>query len=119
MINALHIIGQIILGGFFIYNGLKHLKDRNDYAAYANSLKVPAPKFAVIFTGILLLVGGLGILLNNHVNGAIILLTIFLIPTSFTAHAFWKAQNPGERSSQKIAFLKNMAILGALFLLVA
>jgi putative oxidoreductase len=118
MLNLIHILGQIILGGYFIYNGIKHFKDVNDYTAYAAHNKVPMPKVSVIATGILLVLGGLGILFNIYVGVAILLLAIFLIPTSFMMHAYWKAENPAERSSQKIAFLKNMALLGALLLIV-
>jgi putative oxidoreductase len=114
MITAIHIIGQILLGGFFIYNGVKHFTSLKDYTAFSASMKVPAPKTAVIVTGILLLLGGLGILLNLYVQASIILLAIFLIPTSIMMHDFWKRENPGEKSAQKIQFLKNVALLGAL-----
>lgn len=117
MLTAIHILGQILLGGFFIYNGVKHLSSFRDYSAYAGSMKVPAPKVAVIVTGILLILGGLGIFFNLYTQIAIILLVIFLIPTTFMMHAFWKLENPGEKSAQKIQFLKNLALLGAVLLL--
>jgi putative oxidoreductase len=112
MLTAIHIIGQIIVGGYFIYNGIKHFKDHKDYTAYAAAHQVPVAGFSVYITGLLLLLGGLGIFFNTFVGIAIILLVIFLIPTSFVMHAFWKSENPGERAAQKIAFLKNMALLG-------
>ncbi len=117
MITAIHILGQILLGGYFIYNSIKHFKDHRDYTAYAAANKVPAPGAAVFFTGLLLLLGGLGILFNIYVGVAILLLVIFLIPVSFTMHAFWNSENPGERASLKVAFLKNIALLGALLLM--
>ena len=117
MITAIHILGQILLGGYFIYNGVKHFKDHRDYSAYAASNSVPTPQFSVYLTGILLLLGGLGIFFNMYVGVAILLLVIFLIPTSIMMHAYWNAENPGERAAQKIAFLKNMALLGALLLM--
>lgn len=117
MITALHIIGQVLLGGFFIYNGVKHFSSFRDYVAYSGSMRVPAPKLAVTVTGLLLLAGGLGIFFNFQVRIAIILLAIFLIPTTIMMHDFWKRDNPGERSAQKIQFLKNSALLGALLLL--
>ena len=116
-LTVIHIIGQIILGGYFIYSGIKHFMGHSDYTAFAAANKVPMPGAAVTITGILLVLGGLGILFNIYMWIAIILLVIFLIPTSIMMHAFWKAGNPGEAASQKIAFLKNMAILGALLLM--
>ena len=118
MITAIHILGQIILGGYFIYNGIKHLKDLNDYSAYAAHNKVPMPKLSVVVTGLLILIGGLGVLFNVYIGVAILLLVIFLVPTSFMMHAYWNAENPADKNSQKIAFLKNMALIGALLLSV-
>lgn len=117
MINAIHILGQILLGGYFIYNGTRHLKDHRDYTAFAKVSKVPKPQTFIFGTAILLILGGLGILFNIYINLAIVLLVIFLVPTSIMMHAFWKSDNPGEKAAMKVAFLKNMAILGALLLL--
>lgn len=117
MITAIHILGQILLGGFFIYNGVKHITSHKDYTSYAESMKVPFAGIAVGVTGVLLILGGVGILLNIYVNVAILLLVLFLVPTSIMMHAFWELENPGEKSAQKIQFLKNMAILGAVLLL--
>lgn len=117
MLTAIHILGQILLGGYFIYNGVKHFKDNRDYTAYAESQGVPMPRPAVFVTGALLILGGLGVFFNIYVGVAILLLVIFLIPVSIMMHAFWKSENPAERSSLKVAFLKNMALLGALLLL--
>jgi uncharacterized membrane protein YphA (DoxX/SURF4 family) len=117
MINAIHILGQVLLGGYFIYNAYLHFKNHRDYTFYASSNKIPVPKLAVTVTGLLLLLGGLGILFNMYLNIAIILFVIFFVLVNFMMHAFWKAMNPGERSTQKIQFLKNTAILGSLLLL--
>ncbi|HEY4494619.1 MAG TPA: DoxX family membrane protein, partial [Candidatus Paceibacterota bacterium] len=81
MIDILNILGQIIFGGYFIYSGLNHFIHNKDYASYASSMKVPMPTFSVFFTGLLMLLGGIGILLNFYVDIAIVLLLIFLIPT--------------------------------------
>ena len=117
--NTIHIIGQIILGGYFIMNAFNHFRNVNSMAGYAAAFKVPYPKLAVIGTGILLLVGGLGILLNYQVNIAIACLILFLIPTSIMMHAFWKISDAGEKMGQQINFMKNMALVGALLMLLA
>ncbi len=121
MITAIHILGQIIVGVYFIYNAFNHFRHTSDLAAYtasAASAHVPAPKVAVVGSGILLLLGGLSVLFNIYMGVGILLLVIFLIPTSFLMHAYWRSENPGERASQRIAFMKNMALLGALLLAV-
>ncbi len=118
MLTAIHILGQIILGGYFIYNGVKHFRDHKDYTAYAAAHQVPVAGASVYLTGALLLLGGLGVFFNIYMGVAILLLVIFLIPTSVMMHPFWKLDNPAEKAAQKVAFLKNMALLGSLFLIV-
>jgi putative oxidoreductase len=117
MLNAIHIIGQIIFGGYFIWQGINHFVNLRDYTAFAAAHKVPMPNAAVIVTGIILILGGLGVLFNIFTTIALVLLVIFLLPVTFIMHAFWKAENPGEKASQKIQFFKNLALLGAVLLL--
>lgn len=37
-----------------------------------------------------------------------------LVPTTIAGHAFWTIEDPSERRSQQLQFLKNMAMLGGL-----
>ena len=37
-----------------------------------------------------------------------------LVPTTIAGHAFWTVEDPAERRSQQLQFLKNMAMLGGL-----
>lgn len=114
-------IARVLFGGYFLVNAYNHFKNHQALAGYAGSMKVPQPKLAVLGTGVLMLIGGLGILLWIAVPIAVLALVLFLIPTTFIMHAYWKAADPMTRINQRIAFQKNIAILaGALaFLLLA
>lgn len=118
MLTLVHIIGQILFGGFFIYQAINHFSKSQDLTAYAASMKVPAPKIAVWGTGVLLLLGGVGVLFNFYTLIALILLAIFLISVTFTMHAFWNMKDPGIKASNSIQFWKNLALLGAVLLLM-
>jgi len=63
------------------------------------------------------LIGGLLVLLGvkEKLGGG--LLVLFLIPTTVVFHAFWFLDGP-DRDMQQIMFLKNLSILGGLFLLM-
>ncbi|MBP6858059.1 MAG: DoxX family protein [Candidatus Pacebacteria bacterium] len=112
-------IARILFGGYFLLNGFNHFKNLNSLAGYAGSMKIPSPKTAVTVTGVLMLIGGLGILLWFMVPIAVLAIVIFLIPTSFMMHAYWKMSDPMMKMNQKIQFQKNMAILaGALAFLL-
>jgi uncharacterized membrane protein YphA (DoxX/SURF4 family) len=116
--NVIFIIGRILLGGFFVYNSYNHLFKTKDLAGYAEFKKVPFPKASVIASGLLLLFGGYSVLTGVRVEAGIAALVLFFVPTTFTMHAFWKDEGQ-DRAFNKIQFGKNLAILGALLMLLA
>lgn len=116
--DIIFLIGRILFGGFFIMNGINHFTHLSGLTSYAASKKVPSPKLAVIVSGIMLLLGGLGILLGVYVTLSLWLLVIFMIPMSIIMHAFWKETDPEKRMSEMTDFTKNIAIAGALLMLI-
>lgn len=76
------------------------------------------------FTPILLLVatlfellGGLSVLLGAKEKMGAALLVLFLIPTTILMHQFWFIEG-SARELQMIHFLKNLAILGGLLMII-
>ena len=88
-------------------------------AGYAGSKGVPAPKVAVWFSGLLLIIGGASIILGAFTKIGIYSLVLFLIPVSFQMHAFWKETAPMQKMNQRVQFMKNLALLGALLMLLS
>ncbi len=117
--TILFFIGRIIFGGYFLYNAYSHFAHGKSLAGYSKSKGVPYPEAAVMGTGIMLALGGLGIILGLYVKIALILLIVFLLGTSFMMHAFWKIKDPAARATEMIGFNKNMALVGALLILLA
>ena len=117
-LDIIHLIGQIIFGVYFIVSGFNHLTNISGLAGYAASKKVPFPRLAVAFTGFLLLFGGLGILFAFEVRIAEILLLLFLIPTTFMMHSFWADKDPTAKMGSRINFQKNLALIGAILILL-
>lgn len=115
------LLARVVFGGYFIMAAFNHLRNSDMLAGYAGSKNVPSPKAAVIASGIIALLGGLGIVLGVYVNLAVFLVLIFLIPITFMVHNFWKAPTPEARQMDRIQFQKNIALMaGALaFLAVA
>ena len=112
----LFLIGRIIVGGFFLMNAFHHFTASGMMAGYAQSKGTPAPKLAVIGTGVLLLLGGLSFLLGYHPTIGTILLVIFLLGVSFKIHAFWLVSEPMPRMNEQIHFSKNLAMIGFLLM---
>lgn len=115
----LFILGRILLGGYFIKNGYNHFKNLEGLAGYTESKGVPLPKLAVFVTGLMLLLGGLGILLGVYVEWSVLLLSLFLLGTLFKMHRYWEVADPSVRMGEHVNFYKNIGLLGALLTLLA
>jgi len=118
MESTLILIGRLLLGGFFINSGFKHFSNLTMMAGYSQSKGIPSPKAAVVFSGLLLLIGGLSILLGVYPTVGTIALVLFLVPVTFMMHAFWKVKDPMARMGETVNFTKNLALLGAALMLL-
>lgn len=112
------LLSRVILGLYFVYNAFNHFKNLNSLSQYAQSKKVPYPKFSVVLTGILLLVGGLTILLGNYIEIGVLALTLFFLPVTFLMHNFWAENDPQMKILQIINFTKNLALWASLLSLL-
>ena len=115
----LFILGRILIGGFFLKSGYNHFKNLSGMAGYAQSKGVPMPKQAVIVTGIMLALGGLGLILGAYVQFSISLLSVFLIITTFMMHRYWEDKDQMARMGNHVNFYKNLALLGGLLMLLS
>lgn len=107
------LLGRLAFGGFFIYNGINHLKERKTMAQYAQSKNVPAPEVAVAGTGLMMIAGGASIVLGIKPKLGAAAIIGFLAGVSPVMHNFWKTEDPNQRLNDMVNFSKNMALLGA------
>jgi len=117
--DTLLLIGRIIFGGFFVYSGVNHFIGFGMMTQYAKMKGVPFPAIAQGMAGLMLLLGGLSIVFGIYPFVGIVLLVAFLVPVSFMMHNFWKLEDPQLRMGDKINFMKNMALVGAVLMLLA
>jgi uncharacterized membrane protein YphA (DoxX/SURF4 family) len=115
--ETVFLIGRILFGGYFISSAINHFMDSETMTEYAESKNVPMPKIAVLGTGALMALGGLGIVLGAFPQLAILLLILFLLPTTVVMHDFWNAEGQ-EKQMEMINFTKNIALIGALIMLL-
>jgi uncharacterized membrane protein YphA (DoxX/SURF4 family) len=106
-------LGSAIFGGFFLYNGIHHLRDTEPLAQYAGAKGVPKPDFMVKATGVMLLAGGASVLLGIKAKWGALAIMGFLAGVSPVMHDFWRQEDPGQRQNDQINFAKNLALLGA------
>lgn len=112
-------LGRILLGGFFVLQAYNHFKNQAGLTHYARAKGLPVPAVAVIGSGVLLLLGGLSLVIGFEMIIGMWLLVIFLVPTTFIMHTFWKEKDAQTRMIETIMFSKNVALIGALLMMIA
>jgi uncharacterized membrane protein YphA (DoxX/SURF4 family) len=110
--KAAFLIGRLVFGGFFLYNGINHLKERKQLGQYAESKNVPLAEAAVAATGVALIAGGTSILLGIKPKLGAAAIAGFLAGVSPVMHNFWNVQDPNQRMNEMVHFSKNLALLG-------
>ncbi len=114
----LFVVGRILFGGYFVMNGLNHLLKFEALTGYAVSKRVPSPKLAVIISGLMILFGGIGFVLGIKIGWSVALIAIFLILVTFKMHAYWKVTDPNQKMGEQVNFMKNLALLGAVLMML-
>lgn len=117
--DILFLIGRIIVGAYYLMSAYNHFANLGMMSGYAGSKGVPAPRAAVIGTGILLLIGGLSILFGYQPVIGVVALIIFFLPVSFMMHNFWAIEDEQMKQVQQVNFMKNMALMGSALMFLA
>lgn len=119
MMNIVFWIGRILVGVFFLFNAFNHFAQVNMLSGYAQSKGVPAPKLAVLGSGLLLAIGGLSILFWQYLFWGMLALVLFFVPVTFMMHDFWKVEDQQAKMAEMVNFMKNMALLGFALIIMA
>ena len=106
------LIGRLVFGGLLAFSGINHFLNTDAMAGYTRSKGVPAARFAVVASGVMLALGGLGIILGIYPVIAAGMLAVFFIGVTPTMHDFWNAPDD-EQQDEINNFLKNTELLVA------
>jgi len=106
------LIGRIVLVWIFLMSGIGKIGNFEGTTQYMAKFGMPLPSFFLLGAIFLELVGSITIVLGYFTRFGVILLLVFLIPTTLIFHG---ADDPG----QKIQFMKNVSMLGGLLILVS
>jgi putative oxidoreductase len=113
------LLGRAIFGGFFLYNGINHFRNRKMMAEYARSQNVPAADAAVMASGAMIAAGGLSLITGIRPKVGVSLISAFLLGVSPVMHAFWRHEDPQRKMNEMVHFSKNMAMLGGAMFVAA
>ena len=117
--DVVALLGRILFVVLFLGSGYGHLAQTEALAGYAASKGVPAAKLATQVTGVMLIVGASLMLLGIWADLGALLLVVFLLPTAFLMHAFWKETDPQAKQIEMIQFQKDLGLAGAALLIFA
>jgi uncharacterized membrane protein YphA (DoxX/SURF4 family) len=116
--DILFLIGRVLFGGFFVFNGLMHFMKMDMMKGFAASKGVPAAGAAVAVSGVMLLLGGLGILLGAYVQVSVWLLVAFLLIAAVKIHDFWNQSDEQAKMTNQLMFMRNLALTGAALMML-
>jgi len=127
--------GRILFAVLFIYSGATKLFDvQSTTNAIASKVVIPAlltpytdqleaavggmktPQMLALAVGIFEVVAGLMIAVNFGARFFALLLIVFVLMATFYFHDFWNQASP-ENAKTLIDALKNLSIVGALFMI--
>jgi uncharacterized membrane protein YphA (DoxX/SURF4 family) len=116
--RALFVLGRAIFGGYFLYNGINHLRHREMMSQYAAAKGVGSPDVAVPATGGLLIAGGASVLAGANARQGLCALLAFLVPVTLKMHRFWEVDDQREQMGEMVNFAKNVALIGAVLMMM-
>jgi putative oxidoreductase len=108
------LIGRILLSLIFVMSGLQKITAWDQTAGYMAAKHMPVVPLFLTGAIALEVLGGLSVLTGFRARLGALALIVFLIPTTLIFHNFW-AYTGQEQQMQMINFMKNLAILGGLF----
>ncbi|ABL81590.1 MULTISPECIES: DoxX family protein [unclassified Nocardioides] len=110
--DVIFLVGRILFGALFLMSAMGHLTQTQAMAQYASSRGLPVAAPATMLSGVLIGVGGLSVVLGVWGDLGAILLALFLVPTAFLMHAFWKETEPTSKQMEMVQFNKDLALAG-------
>jgi uncharacterized membrane protein YphA (DoxX/SURF4 family) len=118
VVDVVFIVGRLIFGGYWVFNGLNHFVNMSMMAEFARQRGVPFPaELSVAVTGLMMLLGGLTIILGVYTYIGMALIIVFLLSAMIFIHKFWEMSDPMARMMEMILFMRNAAYIGALLML--
>jgi uncharacterized membrane protein YphA (DoxX/SURF4 family) len=107
------LIARVLFVALFLGSTVGHLTQTDSMAGYAASRGVPMARAATLASGVVMLLGALSVLLGVWGDLGALLLLVFLLPTAFLMHGFWRETDPTAKQMEMIQFNKDIALAGA------
>ena len=107
------LVARTFIALIFIQTGIGKIAGFADIQQQIASVGIPLATLVALFTIVFEIAGGISLILGYKARIGGILLLVFLIPATLVFH------NPVADPTQMIQFMKNLAIMGGLLMVVA
>jgi putative oxidoreductase len=114
----LALLGRILLASIFVYSGFGKITDFQGTAGYIASARIPMPQVLAIGAIVVEFIGGLALLIGFRARWAALAFVVFLIIITPIFHNFWSVP-PAEVMSQQVNYIKTIAIIGGMLMVMA
>ena len=119
MESILMLLGRLAVCSFFLWTAFEKVKHWNAAADCMRKKKVPYVSYVLPTVIALQAVGGLLLLVGFYPRLGALLLLIYMVPHVYKIHDFWNVKEGDERTIEKLYFMKDVAIIGGLLVLLA
>jgi putative oxidoreductase len=111
--------GRVLLAFMFVYSGYGKIGGFEGTAAAIAGKNLPMPAIATTIAIVVEFIGGLLVVVGWKARWAALAVAIFTFFASIFFHNFWAMADAAAAGTNKIMFLKNIAVIGGLLLVYA
>jgi putative oxidoreductase len=108
-------IGRLLLGGLFVFGGIRHFGELDQLTEILRARGVPWPRIALIGASLFQLVAGAMLMLGLLIPCAVVGLIAFTLVSSVVMLDFWN-KPPEVRNGMINVWCSNLAIIGGLLI---
>ena len=112
------VAGRFLLALLFVMAGFSKIGGFAGTVGLMASKGMPAAEVLAVLTIVLEIGGGLALMFGWRARWAALALALFTLVASFILHNFW-AMPEAQKLMQQLMFMKNLAIVGGLLMVVA
>jgi putative oxidoreductase len=113
------LIGRVLLAFMFVYSGFGKIGGFEGTAASIAGKHVPMPEIATTIAIVIEFIGGLMVAVGWKARWAALAVAAFTLVASVLYHNFWAMADAATAGTNKLMFMKNIAVIGGLLLVYA
>jgi putative oxidoreductase len=117
--GPLNLAGRILLSLIFFASGAGKIGTFDQTADFMASKGMAAPRLFLAGAIALELAGSISVASGFQARWGALLLAIFLVPAALIFHNFWTETDPQAWQNQMANFMKNVALFGAMVIVIA